>query len=1034
MSLNKLNDLSVNPSPALDKLLIAAAGGAEGQRWTTTNDGEKLLGMMRYIRLTSETGWGLVLTRSESSMRHPIDDALDGLYLAFLLIGLLAMLFAVWGARSISTPIAALVRTARQIQAGDLRQRAPLTRDLETGLLTQTFNEMVERLQQSQATLEQAVEQRTQDLERLTRLYAALTNTSQAIISIDNDVTLFQRVCEIAIEDGGFKMAWIGERSADHPDLIIPVSCAGSGTDYLTEFEVRLDAKTGHADPVQLCMSQGEIINLDIHSSSFEPSRSAAALARGFGSVAAVPLYRNKEVSGVLVVYALEAEYFTPAMIDLLAEMGADVSFSLDRIESGALARQREKRILQLSQVVEQNQGSIMITDTEGDIVYVNAAFVELTGFSALEMTGKNPRLFQSGKTDPALYRELWEAISAGSRWQGEMLNRKRNGDFFWAKLSVFGIRDEAGALCNFVAITEDITQHREIERSLEENAKRFKAVFSTAADAILVSDSEGRIVLWNPAAESLFGIASDDIVGSMLHQRILPKRFHQQVDVGIQAFRPSGGDPVFGKTIEVEIIHSDGHAFPAELTTTEFDLQGEYFAVGFVRDISERKDAEAALRHQAMYDFLTGLPNRALFQDRVKHAIAQCQRDDKHHFALVFLDLNRFKTINDSLGHSFGDLLLKEVGIRLNACVRPEDSVARVGGDEFAVLLERPDGQHDVIRVVKRIVEALKQPLDLQGHRIYSGASCGITFYDGHYTSPEEMLRDADTAMYQAKMDTEHDYKLFDSNMHTHAVSWLEAENDIRRGLLHDEFVPWFQPIVSRRLGRVVGVEALARWNHPHKGVVGPYDFIPLAEETGLITGLSWSMIEQIFQACNSWPGNPELEHMYISINISALQFKQANFALEFCKLTDKAGIAPKRIRLEVTESVFMADIDLLESQIRILQDAGFGLYLDDFGTGYSSLSYLHRFPFTAVKVDRSFVIAIDLKNKYYGLIPVIQQIASYLKMELIAEGVEDLKTEQALELLGFDLIQGFLHSPPVPLERLAETVSRINKGQLVV
>jgi len=440
----------------------------------------------------------------------------------------------------------------------------------------------------------------------------------------------------------------------------------------------------------------------------------------------------------------------------------------------------------------------------------------------------------------------------------------------------------------------------------------------------------------------------------------------------------------------------------------------------GISRDISERKKAEEQLQRRAFYDPLTALPNRALFLDRLQHLFHRTRRAlGNQLFALLYLDLDRFKAINDSMGHQAGDELLIGTARRLERCLRPGDTLARLGGDEFTVLLDAVNSEADATGVAERIHEELSAPIIVRGYEMFTSVSVGIAMSSAGYEHPEDMLRDADTAMYRAKAAGRARHQVFAGDMHQRAVSSLRLETDLRRALQRREIVPYYQPIVNLDDGEVVGFEALARWRHPSLGLLPPDLFIPVAEETGLVGAIGdWMLTESCRQAREWQRSDPRWSALGMSVNVSGRQLLQGDLAADVKRALGASGLDPKCLTLEITESALMHNLNAGAGMVQRLHAMSVGLHLDDFGTGYSSLAYLHSFPVDALKVDRSFVNRMDRAPQQSTIVKAIVSLAHNLGMEVIAEGVETPAQADALRALGCRRGQGFLFSQPLPAD----------------
>ena len=436
-----------------------------------------------------------------------------------------------------------------------------------------------------------------------------------------------------------------------------------------------------------------------------------------------------------------------------------------------------------------------------------------------------------------------------------------------------------------------------------------------------------------------------------------------------------------------------------------------------------ELRESKEHFRHAAFHDTLTGLPNRLLFTDHLRLAVERARRDANYSFAVLFLDLDRFKTINDSLGHTYGDKLLVEIARRLQSCTRRVDTVARFGGDEFAILLDGTAGPEDAFRVAEKIQAELQTPLDLHGHEAFTTASVGVALSCTGYGNADDVLRDADTAMYRAKDGGKARHEVFDRTMHTRAVTMLRLENDLRRALERGEFRVHYQPIMSLRTGALEGFEALVRWEHPDRGQVTPAEFIPLAEETGLIVPLGLWVLDEACRRLREWQSSsPAHRALTISVNLSGKQLAQPDLAERVQDVLSAVGLDPRCLRLEITESVVMENAEAAAAVLSRLRALGVGLAIDDFGTGYSSLSYLHRFPVNTLKVDRSFVGRMASGDENLEIVRTVVTLAQNLGMQVVAEGIETGEQLALLKALRCDYGQGYFFSKPLPAESAAE------------
>lgn len=594
------------------------------------------------------------------------------------------------------------------------------------------------------------------------------------------------------------------------------------------------------------------------------------------------------------------------------------------------------------------------------------------------------------------------------------------------------GLREWVRGLAASVLLFDIYTmyQHLQLQRVRQQLAERdelFQLITENAADMIAVVDTDGGRLYNSPAYQKVLGYSTEELqVGSSIDQ--IHPADRERVLQAAQKARTTGQ----GQNLEYRMRHKNGSWRILESTASPIRSGGgEVVNLVIVnRDITERKRAEEMLTHSAFHDGLTDLPNRALFADRLQHALMRARRHSDYKFSILFIDVDEFKVINDSLGHQAGDELLIQIAKRLTVGVRDtdtvarsitadtpftEDGLARLGGDEFALLLEDVLNPIAAVRVAQRIQEKLSIPFEIGGQQIVISVSIGVASSNNSYDGAEDLLRDAELAMYRAKRTGKARCEVFDAAMHSSAVRRLKLETDLRRGLELGELIVYYQPIISLRSGKISGFEALSRWQRP-EGMVSPADFIPVADETGLILPINRALMSEALHQLRSWQSqfgcNPPLT---MSLNITPKQFAQPELAKEIGAVLQQTGTHPNTVSLEIVETIAMGDADRALSVLADLKALGVLLSIDDFGTGYSSLSRLPRFPIDALKIDRIFISNMNADHDNHEIVRLIITLAHNLGLKVVAEGTETEEQITELKRLGCEMAQGYLYSPPV-------------------
>ncbi|MEH6814085.1 MAG: EAL domain-containing protein [Motiliproteus sp.] len=678
-----------------------------------------------------------------------------------------------------------------------------------------------------------------------------------------------------------------------------------------------------------------------------------------------------------------------------------------------------DERGLRFSLAVDQSPASVIMTDADGHIQYTNPKFTEITGFKQHEVMGKTPRILKSGKTNPDVYKELWCSVKSGKKWQGELLNRKKNGEHYWEAVTITPIRNDNGEITNFISIKEDIT---DAKLKIEQLNIRNRAIEASPNAICIIDAMEERfpITYVNPSFSHTTGYEANEVIGKSFDLLFDNQQAGEQQGRFYQALLQQKS-----LSTVLNCVHKNGRQFWSQLNLSPVfnDQKTLTHFVAIVDDITDRKHNEEQLVQLATHDTLTGLPNRSLLQDQLLQSIADSKRRNNR-CAVLFIDLDNFKMVNDNLGHSTGDQLLQEVARKLQHSVHDCDTVGRQSGDEFIIIINDIEDDTTVSKVVQRVLHNVAKPFSLDGKDLDITCSIGVSVYPDDGKDVDTLFRHADIAMYQAKETGRNNFVFFHHEMGKALSHKAQLNTDLKLAVEREEFILHYQPKVDLKSGRVVGAEALIRWIHPEKGYIPPNDFISTAEESGLILPIGEWVLRQACKDAQRWE-NLGYGDLTVSVNLSARQLQRQDIVALTRQALANSNLPANALDLEITESMVMENPEQMILILNSLRELGVTISIDDFGTGYSSLSYLKKFPIDRVKIDQSFVRNITTDRDDAAIANATISMSHNLRCKVVAEGVETLDQAMYLRHQGCDEMQGYLFSRPVPLNEFEALIS---------
>ncbi|MED1781568.1 EAL domain-containing protein [Brevibacillus fortis] len=658
------------------------------------------------------------------------------------------------------------------------------------------------------------------------------------------------------------------------------------------------------------------------------------------------------------------------------------------------------------------DQSTILaITDHMGIILRANDQFCRISKYERSELLGKDHRILNSGYHPKGFFKEMWSCIRSGQVWRGEIRNRAKDGSYYWVDTTIVPFKNQAGEIYQYLSIRSDITCRKQMEDELKRSEEKYRIIAENTSDIISIINLDGEFLYLSPSHKRVWEhtvpdeeihnlfewiVEDDRDIFAYAIQHAFSTRKEYLVECRINTQR---NDVIWTESKINPIMDEEGNVTKLLLVT---------------RDVTDRKQSEETIHHLAYHDALTDLPNRRMYVQQLSKEMMQAKRFQST-LAVLFLDLDRFKDVNDSFGHDVGDMLLIEASKRLQACLKPGDAVARLGGDEFTIMQNQLQDRSEATALAEQIMNQLQRPFELDGHVFNVSCSIGIALYPQDGDNPEDLLKRADTALYTVKSRGKNGYDFFDPTMEAKSLERILMENEMRKAIEQEQFQIYYQPKIDIVTSAMTGMEALVRWVHPELGIIPPNRFIPIAEETGMILALGEWILKQACKQNKIW--HDQGYTLKVSVNLSARQIYQKDLVEMIKDILRETNLSPDWLELEITESIFvkMEEATAVLQQIR---DIGIQISIDDFGTGYSSFSYIKSLPVDTIKIDASFIRDIHHNQESQAIVKAIVTIAQSLKMNVIAEGIELHDQVAALKENGCDHGQGYLFSKPLPTD----------------
>ncbi|MES2547800.1 MAG: EAL domain-containing protein [Pseudomonadota bacterium] len=892
---------------------------------------------------------------------------------------------------------------------------------------------------------------------RLNRALRLLSSCNEVVMRVKDEHQLISEICKLAVEIGGYSMAWVGYAQHDENKSIVPVGSYGTKGEFLNQLnlswsEDNVRGKGPGGKTIRDCKT---IIVEDISKDPSYPATKEAHQEGYFGLIS-LPLVENGQCFGLLAMYETEVLAIPAEEIKLLEEIADDLAFGIANIRSKIEQEKMQAAVSRVASSVSMSTGNqfleqlvqnmVIASDADAGFIATLSPDAQLTASTIVAIVDgvlvdnltydlnkspcnqllKSEHFVLSKATSKCFPSDTMVLLGMKDYVGQRLINNKGKiiGMIFVMKREIFK-HDEftVSTIKIFATRASAEIERQNYDRHISEQA----SLLDKAQDAIIVRGMDYRIQFWNKGAERLYGWTESEALGQSIVDLIYTD---QSVFYECDKTLHEMGE--FSR--EVTQKRKDKSELFAEVRWTLVkDDMGQAVSVLCINtDITQRKVASEEIQYMAFYDALTKLPNRLLLQDRLKHALVSSARSDKYG-ALLFIDIDNFKTINDTMGHAAGDILLQKIANRLQSNTRDSDTVSRLGGDEFIIMIEELHVELKDAAILSKVfaeklVKLFEESFDIDSHKHYSSPSIGITLFKGETQSVTELLKQADLAMYQSKAAGRNTLRFYDPQMQTAVSNRVEIEIDLRQALAKNEFLLHYQPQMNSQ-GECIGAEALLRWVSGKKGMISPAIFIPLAEETRLILPIGEWVLVKACETLSKWGEIPEMANVQLAVNVSVHQFRSPNFVDQVSKIVKSARINPARLKLELTESIFVENLDDITFKMVALKEQGIAFSLDDFGTGYSSLSYLKRLPFNQLKIDQSFIRDVLTDSHSATITRSIITLAKSLGLEVIAEGVELIEQKEFLVNEDCHLYQGYHFSRPLPLDKLESFVKDLAK-----